>query len=41
MKLAKPYLEHILQECRFLIEKSEGLCFENFTKDPCAYACFC
>lgn len=34
MKLAKPYLEHILQECRFLIEKSEGLCFENFTKDP-------
>jgi len=30
MKLAKPYLEHILQECEFLMEKSKGIIFEDF-----------
>ncbi len=34
MKQAKPYLEHILQECEFLLEKSKGISFESFIKDP-------
>jgi len=34
MKKAKPYLEHILQECDFLIENSKGLEYDNFMKDP-------
>ena len=34
MKQAKPYLEHILQECEFLLEKSKGINFESFIKDP-------
>ena len=34
MKVAKPYLEHILQECEFLLEKSEGIIFEDFIEDP-------
>ena len=34
MKLEKPYLKHILQECGFLIEKSENIVFEDFIKDP-------
>lgn len=34
MKSPKPYLEHILQECEFLIEESKKLGFEDFIKDP-------
>lgn len=34
MKLEKPYLKHILQECGFLIRKSENIVFEDFIKDP-------
>ena len=34
MKEPKPYLEHILQECKFLIEESEGITFEDFIKSP-------
>jgi len=34
MKSSKPYLEHILQECEFLMEKSEGIGYDNFIKDP-------
>ena len=34
MKLAKPYLEHILQECEFLVEKSKGIIFEDFIENP-------
>ena len=34
MKSPKPYLEHILQECEFLIEKSREISFEDFIKDP-------
>jgi len=34
MKFAKPYLEHILQECEFLLEKSKGIIFEDFIGDP-------
>jgi len=34
MKLAKPYLEHILQECEFLIEKSKTIALEDFIGDP-------
>ena len=34
MKHAKPYLEHILQECEFLLGSSEGLSFEDFIKNP-------
>jgi uncharacterized protein with HEPN domain len=34
MKFAKPYLEHILQECEFLLEKSNGLSFEDFIENP-------
>jgi len=34
MKVARPYLEHILQECKFLIEKSEKITFEDFINDP-------
>ena len=33
MKSAKPFLQHILQECEFLIEKSRGLTFEEFFND--------
>jgi len=34
MKIAKPYLEHILQECEFLIEKSREIEFDDFIKNP-------
>ncbi|MBC7330833.1 MAG: DUF86 domain-containing protein [Synergistetes bacterium] len=34
MKLVKPYLEHILQECEFLIEESKEIGFEDFIKNP-------
>ena len=34
MKLAKPYLEHILQECEFLVEKSKGISLEDFIENP-------
>ncbi len=34
MKSVKPYLEHILEECNFLIEKSKNLNYEKFIKDP-------
>jgi uncharacterized protein with HEPN domain len=34
MKPVKPYLEHILEECDFLIEKSKNLNYEKFIKDP-------
>ncbi len=34
MKKVKPYLEHILQECEFLKENSEGLEYDDFIKDP-------
>jgi len=34
MKLPKPYLEHILQECEFLVKKSGGLVFEDFIENP-------
>ena len=34
MNFTKPYLEHILQECKPLLEKSEGIIFEDFIGDP-------
>ena len=34
MKKVEPYLKHILQECKFLIEKSEDLEYEEFVNDP-------
>ncbi|MGB9780100.1 DUF86 domain-containing protein, partial [Caldanaerobacter sp.] len=34
MKTPRPYLEHILQECEFLIERVKGISFEDFVKDP-------
>lgn len=34
MKKVEPYLKHILQECEFLIEKSEGLEYDGFVNDP-------
>ncbi|QTA38230.1 DUF86 domain-containing protein [Thermosipho ferrireducens] len=34
MKKAKPYLEHILQECEFLIENSNGLEYADFISNP-------
>ncbi|RUM33499.1 MAG: hypothetical protein DSY33_04325 [Archaeoglobus sp.] len=34
MKFAKPYLEHILQECEFLIEKSKEIKFDDFIEEP-------
>jgi len=34
MKIAKPYLEHILDECNFLIEKFKDLDYERFINDP-------
>ena len=34
MKSPKPYLKHILQECEFLMEKSNGMSFGDFIKDP-------
>ncbi len=34
MKSAKPYLEHILVECEFLLEQSKDIEFEAFIKDP-------
>jgi uncharacterized protein with HEPN domain len=40
MKDPKPYLEHILQECDFLVEESNKITFEDFIKDPvlkCAF----
>lgn len=33
MKLSRPYIEHILQECEFLLENSEKLTFEEFIED--------
>lgn len=33
-KEAKPYLLHILEECKFLREKSRNLTFEKFNSDP-------
>jgi len=33
MKVAKPYLEHILEECNFLIQKSKNLNYKKFIKD--------
>jgi len=33
MKEVKPYLKHILDECKFLKEKSEGLDFDRFNSD--------
>ena len=33
MKDAKPYLMHILEECKFLQEKSKNLNFEKFNSD--------
>jgi len=33
MKKIKPYLNHILDECNFLMEKSEGLNYEEFVTD--------
>jgi uncharacterized protein with HEPN domain len=33
MKFAKPYLEHIVHECEFLLEKSRNISFEAFLKD--------
>ena len=33
MKQVKPYLEHILQECNFLLEQSDNLEKEEFFKD--------
>ncbi len=34
MKEVKPYLEHILQECLFLIENSEKLTYDDFIENP-------
>ncbi|RLA87055.1 MAG: hypothetical protein DRG32_06295 [Deltaproteobacteria bacterium] len=34
MKRAEPYLKHILDECIFLMEKSQGLKYEKFISDP-------
>ncbi len=34
MKRVEPYLEHILQECRFLIEKSGNTAYDEFVNDP-------
>ncbi len=34
METIRPYLEHILQECEFLIEESRRLSFEDFVEDP-------
>jgi len=34
MKDSKPYLEHILQECDFLVEESNKITFEDLIKDP-------
>lgn len=34
MKEPRPYIEHILQECNFLIEQSREITFEDFIKDP-------
>ena len=33
MNEVKPYLEHILRECDFLIRKSEGINFDDFLDD--------
>jgi len=33
-KSVKPYLLHILEECEFLINKSENLSYSEFIKDP-------
>ena len=34
MRFPKPYLEHILQECEFLIEESKEIEFEDFIRNP-------
>jgi uncharacterized protein with HEPN domain len=34
MKQVKPYLQHILQECDFLIEKSKCMDYSEFVNDP-------
>jgi len=33
VKETRPYLEHILQECNLIIEKSKDITFEDFIKD--------
>ncbi len=33
MKNIRPYLNHILDECKFLKEKSEGIAFAEFDSD--------
>jgi len=40
MKVIKPYLEHILQECEFISNQSQKLDFESFIKDPLAIRAF-
>lgn len=34
MKIAKPYLEHILEECNFLNETFKKMKYEEFVRDP-------
>ncbi|MGC8588251.1 MAG: DUF86 domain-containing protein [Hydrogenobaculum sp.] len=34
MKSTRVYLEHMLQECEFLLEQSKDLSFEDFTENP-------
>lgn len=34
MKIAKPYLEHILEECNFLNETFKNMKYEEFIRDP-------
>ena len=34
MKNVRPYLEHILQECDFLIQMSSRMRYEEFVQDP-------
>ncbi len=34
MKSTRVYLEHMLQECEFLLEQSKDLSFEDFTQNP-------
>ena len=33
MSNVRPYLDHILDECKFLRERSEGIGFEDFNSD--------
>ena len=34
MKAIRPYLEHILQECNFLIQAAAQMSYEAFLQDP-------